>query len=180
MNTQPRIYLAGPDIFYPDVQERYARLKRLCAEVGLLGVAPPDGMEFAIELTPECAAKIRQHDISLLKNCDAVLANVSPYLGLEPDSGTAYEMGYAAALGLPVIGYALDGMLTHERAALAGRPIGPDGREPQEGLLLENFGLTANLMLAGAHDCVCLPGASVEGVLRAALLRLERALHCER
>ncbi len=176
MNPRPRIYLAGPDIFYPNAEALYARLKQLCEEAGLVGLAPPDGMAFPIELTHECAAKIRLHDLRHLQNCEGVLANVSPYLGLEPDSGTAYEMGYAAALGLPVIGYTFDGLLTHERAARAGRPIGPDGREAQEGLLLENFGLVANLMLAGGHDCVCMPGASQEDVLREAIARMSRLL----
>lgn len=176
MKALPRIYLAGPDIFYPDVDERYARLKQLCSDVGLFGVAPPDGVDFPVELTYACAAKIRRHDLKLLRSCAGVLANVSPYLGLEPDSGTAYEMGYAAALGLPIVGYTFDGLLTHERAAQAGRPIGPDGREAKEGLLLENFGLTANLMLAAGHECVCLPGAQDETVIREALRRLERTL----
>lgn len=158
---RPRIYLAGPDLFYPDADQRYARLKAICAERGLDGVAPTDGQHFPIEPTTDGARRLRRHDLATLQSCDAVLANITPFNGLEPDSGTAYEMGFAAACGMPVAAYCLDGQDTHLRALRAGRLIDTDGRD-DEGLLVENFGLAANLMLCAAHATFFNPDGSAE------------------
>jgi nucleoside 2-deoxyribosyltransferase len=148
----PRIYLAGPDLFYRDAAARYARLKVLCARHGLLGVAPTDGQEaLQIEPTPECARRIYRHDIETLRNCVAVLANLNPFHGpMEPDSGTAYEVGYAAARGLLVVSYCEDGRTVRDRTLHAGHLIGADGRD-DDGLLVEDFGLPGNLMLCAEH-----------------------------
>ncbi|CAJ0806498.1 MULTISPECIES: nucleoside 2-deoxyribosyltransferase [Ralstonia] len=149
-HTMPRIYLAGPDLFFPDAEARYDALKDLCARYGLEGVAPTDGQTFPIEPTAACARRIREHDLSQLRSADAVLANITPFNGLEPDSGTAYEIGFAAALGMPVVAYCLDGLDTRTRTLRAGRLLNVHGRD-DEGLLVENFGLHANLMLCAEH-----------------------------
>ena len=65
-HTMPRIYLAGPDLFFPDAEARYDALKDLCARYGLEGVAPTDGQTFPIEPTAACARRIREHDLSQL------------------------------------------------------------------------------------------------------------------
>ena len=41
--TPPRVYLAGPDIFFRDSAAIYERLKAACAQYGLQGVEPSDG-----------------------------------------------------------------------------------------------------------------------------------------
>ena len=159
----PRIYLAGPDLFYPDAPDRYERLKALCRHHGLEGVAPTDGMDAsAIECTPNGAITVYRHDLALLQSCDGVLANISPYGGpLDADSGTAYEMGYAAAWGMPVVAYCIDGLTTRERTLRAGRLIDASGRD-DEGLLVEDFGLSANLMLCAEHPTFPTPDLAVE------------------
>ena len=48
---------------------------------------------------------IYEGDILALKTCDVVLAVLD---GLEVDAGVAYEMGYAKALGKPIIGLRTD------------------------------------------------------------------------
>ena len=159
----PRIYLAGPDLFYPNAQARYARLKALCAEHGLEGVAPTDGQPTTLTVTHDSngARLLYRHDIALLRACDGVLANITPFNGLEPDAGTAYEIGFAAALGLPICTYCLDGMDTLQRAWQSGRLIDQDGRD-DDGLLVENFGLPANLMLCAEHSSFPDPEKAVE------------------
>ncbi|MGC8732430.1 MAG: nucleoside 2-deoxyribosyltransferase, partial [Halothiobacillaceae bacterium] len=55
----PRIYLAGPDLFYPDAMDRYARLKALCESYGVIGVSPLDGSEHIVasgDFSPRTAA----------------------------------------------------------------------------------------------------------------------------
>ena len=49
--------------------------------------------------------KIYEEDISVLKACDVVVAILD---GVEVNSGVAFEMGYAVALGKPVIGLKTD------------------------------------------------------------------------
>lgn len=164
MTHKPRIYLAGPDLFYPDAGQRYARLKVMCAQHGLQGIAPTDGAPTTLSCSPDAngARLLYRHDIDLLQTCDGVLANISPYGGpLDADSGTAYEMGYAAACGLPVVAYCTDGLTTRERTLQAGRLIDASGRD-DEGLLVEDFGLSANLMLCAEHPTFPTPDLAAE------------------
>ena len=60
---------------------------------------------FIHEGTPEEKQKIYEEDISTLKACDVVVAILD---GVEVDSGVAFEMGYAVAIGKPVIGLKTD------------------------------------------------------------------------
>lgn len=155
---KPRVYLAGPDLFFPDAEERYSRLKAMCTAHGLDGVAPTDGQTFPIERTLECARRIRHHDLATMHSCDAVLANITPFLGLEPDSGTSYEMGDADAHGMPVASYCTDGLDTARRAERLGRDLNliPACVD------VEDFGLYANLMLCAAHPAFETPDQAVE------------------
>lgn len=157
----PRIYLAGPDVFRPDAIERGARLKRLCAEHGLEGLYPLDN-RLPPGLTPAAAARwILEANIALLRSADAVLANLEPFRGLEPDSGTVFEVGMAVALGKPV--WACFDPAGDLRAQV---PHGADGRDAR-GWLVEDFGLPRNLMLACSwtgYDAT--PEAALAGLAR--------------
>ena len=155
----PRVYLAGPDLFFSDAERRYAALKSLCADHGLVGVAPTDGAP-SVDPIPNGAILLYRHDIALLESCHAVLANITPLSALEPDSGTAYEIGYAAAIGLPVATYCLDGLDTRQRALRAGGLINAAGRD-SNGSLVEDFGLHANLMLCAEHPSFQFPTHAV-------------------
>ena len=137
----PRIYLAGPDLFFFDAAFRYELLKKQCALRGFVGVAPVEAEDGPIERTPEGARKIMHRNIALLAQCDGVLANLIPFHGLEADSGTCFEVGYAYARGMPIAAYTIDPRTMLERASLAHLT---DGTTP------EDFGLPVNLMLGGA------------------------------
>jgi nucleoside 2-deoxyribosyltransferase len=100
-----------------------------------------------------------------------VLANLNPFRGCEPDSGTCVEVGFALALGKPVTGYLEGTESTVERVGRVqgGVDVGADGRpRDHEGLLIEDFGLPLNLMLA-------VPVRLVAGGLPAALAALSQA-----
>lgn len=146
-----RLYLAGPDVFRPDAGEWFAEARRLCAEFGHTALVPLDNEETT-------AAGIFDANIELLRSADAVLANLNPFRGMEPDSGTCVEVGFALALGKPVIGYLADTRPLLERVA-GGRPT------DEAGMHVENFGLPLNLMLA-------VPARLVAGGLREALAAL--------
>ena len=139
---KPRIYLAGFDVFRTDAVAHGQYLKTLCEAQGLLGLYPFDN-EVSQGLPPaETAALICTANIAMIKGCDAVLANLDPFRGAEPDSGTAFEVGMAVALAKPVWVYfketgTLREQITHDA----------NGVDAQ-GFMVEDFGLPRNLMLA--------------------------------
>jgi len=149
--TRPRIYLAGPDLFFADSQVRYDRLRSACDHEGLDAVAPVDGLELHTEGPLTAAEQIYQHDMSLLRRCDAVLVNLSPFRGAEPDSGSVFEAAFATAIGKPVAGWIGDYWDTVERTAVL-RKVYRDGkgriRDKLDDGFVEDFGLPLNLMLS--------------------------------
>jgi nucleoside 2-deoxyribosyltransferase len=149
-----RVYLAGPDVFRPDVKAWAAAARARLAEHGLQALIPIDGQEFT-------AGGIYRANLEMIRSADVVLANLNPFRGNEPDSGTCFEVGFAAAHGKPVIAYLSDGRAQKDK-------LGQAGSEPpvdSAGLQVENFGLPINLMLA-------IPCLMVIGDLDAAVAEL--------
>lgn len=153
------IYLAGPDIFRPDVEAWAESARALCHRYGFEPLLPIDHGETE-------AARIFEANVAMIRGAQAVVANLDPFRGAEPDSGTAFELGYAMALGKMVRGYVTRFDSVARRAELAeGRPnlLSPAGiLADSRGMRIENFGLPCNLMLA-------IPAAVVEGGLEACL-----------
>ena len=135
-----KVYLAGPDVFYPDSTRRRDHLIACCKKHGFEGIYPGDN-----DIDPPIAEVIRTANMEMIADCDYVIANLSPFRGFEPDSGTVFEVGYATALGKKVVGYSND-----------LRPMVERLREYQEleqgstvdnnGAFIENFDLPNNLM----------------------------------
>ena len=149
-----KVYLAGPGIFRPDAAEYGAMLKDLCEHYGLKGLFPLDS-EVRGNNPRELAATIRAANIRMLEQSDYVIADLSPFRGPEPDSGTVWEIGYAAALGKPVLGYSSD---RREQRAKTVDILGlqANATTDREGQRIEDFGLSHNLMFAHVvgHDSV--------------------------
>lgn len=143
--TPPTVYLAGPEVFFPDVEAMAARLKALCAAHGLTGLFPTDAERPADDTTP-LARAIYLGNVDLIDPSDAVIADISPFRGAGMDPGTAWEIGYAIARNLPVFAYSHDLRPYAERVGPAGQ--GPRGPIDGDGLLIEDFGLVENLMIA--------------------------------
>ena len=106
---RPCIYLAGPDVFLPDRDRIFAALKAHCARLGLAGVAPTDApLALAASASDDARAQaIYEGNVALIRASDGVIANLASFRGQEPDAGTVFEVGFAVALGLPVVGYAV-------------------------------------------------------------------------
>lgn len=156
-----KAYLAGPDVFRPDAPQWAERARALCLAHGVEALIPTDGV-------CTTAAGIYAHNIELIRSADVVLANLDSFRGAEPDSGTCFEVGFAVACGKPVIGYLSAAGEIPERVARW------QGQAPQaqagvtydrDGWMVEDFGLSANLMLA-------VPARMVGGGLAAALAAL--------
>lgn len=140
------IYFAGPDIFRPDAQAWAHEVRRLCTERGHIALIPLE-IEYKVS-SPEV---IFRDNIALLQTADVIIANLNPFRGAEPDSGTCVEVGYALALGKRVIGYVATGEALAERVArLQNLPLTEQGGQLRDfdGFGVEDFGLPLNLMLA--------------------------------
>ncbi len=94
-----KIYLAGPDIFRPDSQQWAEQARELCRRYGFEPLTPTDPPATG---NP---SEIFQANISLIRKAQIVVANLNPFRGTEPDSGTCFELGYAAGLGKRLFGY---------------------------------------------------------------------------
>lgn len=155
-----KIYLAGPDVFRQDAEAWADSARALCRRYGFEPLLPTDHGEVAPD-------QIFQANIDLIRKAQIVAANLDPFRGPEPDPGTAFEMGYALALGKKVCGYVTKLETTLQRVASAGCQALPGNNEcdnplDKNGMLIENFGLPCNLMLA-------IPTKIVEGGLEGCL-----------
>lgn len=158
--TNMKIYLAGFDVFRQNALDFSLTLKACCADHGYIGMFPMDNIAPAHLIGPPLADWIFRANTDLIRTADIVMANLNPFRGREADSGTAFEVGYAHALGLPVWGYLSDDRPMVDKLE---KTAGPDGAWiDSDGLLIENFGLPVNLMLAcsarlirgDAFDCI--------------------------
>ncbi len=152
---RPRVYLAGPDIFRPDHPAVFRELKRLCSACGLEGVAPSDAeLDLAGAVgDDEEARRIYQGNVDLIRGCGGVIANLQCFRGLEPDSGTVFEVGFAIALGKPVVAYGVP-VGSYADRVRAARPCHTDAngvlRDQADGTEVEGRGQRLNLMLTGS------------------------------
>jgi nucleoside 2-deoxyribosyltransferase len=146
-----RAYLAGPDIFLPDAETWAGRKKSVCARYGLTGVSPLDEMPDAASEwagLPEWQCIAQRNEV-LIRSCDLMIANLTPFRGPSADVGTVYEVGFMRALGRPVFGYATTAVGFTQRTLNFARAVrAPNGTwRDAEGLLIEQFGLFDNLMI---------------------------------
>jgi nucleoside 2-deoxyribosyltransferase len=149
--TSHRIYLAGPEVFLPDALEVGARKCALCAAHGFEGVFPLDGgLDLAGLGRQEQARAISAANEGLMRGCDLLIANLTPFRGVSMDCGTAFEVGFMRALGRPVLGYtnvAADYRARSEAYRRAAPGL-PDADGP--GIEIEDFDGAENLMIEAA------------------------------
>src|SRR6476646_10390537 len=150
-----RIYLAGPEVFLANACEIGARKRAICERHGLIGVFPVDEEDACDPTLPlaEQGLAISRAIERVMRDCDAMIVNLTPFRGPSADVGSAYEMGFMRALGRPIFAYTNDARPFFDRvAASCGgtvrvRPTGE--HEDPDGMAIEPFGLHDNLMLAG-------------------------------
>lgn len=153
----PRVYLAGPDVFFPDAEAWAEHRKAICAGHGLVAVSPLDALaEEAADWSalPEWQ-RIAWRNEAHIRGCDAVIANLTPFRGPSADCGTVYEVGFARALGRAVFGYTNCTAPFAQRAldyarAHGGAVASPEGAwRDADSLLIEEFRRFDNLMIEG-------------------------------
>lgn len=154
MSPKPKAYLAGPAVFHPAAKALLDYLAEMCGQHGLEGVPPFEPDAGQLQLPPaELAAAIRRGNVERIRACDVVVACVSPFRGPGACPGTTWEMGFAEALGKPVVAWSEDSRPYIERVP---HDRDEDGRSfcRQHGMLVEDFGLAENLMYAAVPDGV--------------------------
>ena len=141
-----KIYLAGPDVFEPDAISIGEELKTLASEHGFIGLFPLDNVISTQGTSHEVARAIRDANIKLIESADIVMANLNPFRGMEPDSGTVFEVGFATARGKEVYCYAADcrEMIARIREK---QQLGDSATLCQDGKAIEDFQLSHNLMM---------------------------------
>jgi nucleoside 2-deoxyribosyltransferase len=149
-----RIYLAGPDVFLPDAAAFAEAKCRLCDQYDFVGVSPfENGVDVATLPRHVAALQISAANEAMIRGCDLLIANLTPFRGPSADVGTVYEMGFARALGMPVLAYTnvAGNLLDRTRQAL-----GTEIAERASGQFVDSFGMAIedfdcvdNLMLVG-------------------------------
>jgi nucleoside 2-deoxyribosyltransferase len=151
------LYLAGPEVFLPDAVAVVDEQRRICRALGLVPISPLDKGDGPGDQSLSRQDRIFAGNIALIEAADAIVANIAPFRGPDPDAGTAFEVGFAHALGKPVYLWAEDRSTSAERVAAHHGPLHTraDGMlADPDGLMVEDFGGPVNLMLVSPATVV--------------------------
>jgi len=161
-----KIYIAGPDVFEKDSIAIGKELVALCKKYGYEGLYPLDNVVDFSQEKHKIAQDIFDANVAMIQKADIIIANLNPFRGKEPDSGTVWECGYAYGLGKEVYGY----IETKEEYI---KRFGSDEKFERDGYfvddkerLIEDFAHPLNLMIA------CSVKEIVEGGFEDVLKRL--------
>jgi nucleoside 2-deoxyribosyltransferase len=138
---KPSVYFAGPDVFRLQARDIGLMLKDRAQENGLIGLYPLDNEVDNNLSRKERARRVYNGNLGMIRMADAIVANVCDFRGKDVDSGTAFEIGFAVALGKPVFMYIND--IRSLRNKISHYEDGYD----ENCLFVEDFGLPVNLML---------------------------------
>ena len=151
-----KVYLAGPEVFLPNAREQLDIKIALTRAAGLIPVSPGD---FIIPPKPtkrEFGRAISEIDERMMDSADAIIANLTPYHGINADTGTCYELGYMCAQGKHAFAY------TNVADDLRTRTVGyyqgdvhtdASGRlRGADGLAVEDVDMADNLMMQGGVE----------------------------
>jgi nucleoside 2-deoxyribosyltransferase len=146
-----QVYLAGPDVFLPDAVAIGRQKADICARHGLKGLYPLDN---AVDLSAAGASlAIFRANEAMMDAADAIIANLTPFRGAGADPGTVYELGYAAGRGKLCLGYSNDPAVYADRVRRNTGVTSHNGHlVDADGLTVEDFGLSDNLMMMHALD----------------------------
>jgi nucleoside 2-deoxyribosyltransferase len=111
----------------------------------LRGLYPLDAAVPSITDPGDRARWIYEVNLGAIRQTDIVPANANDFRGMgEPDSGAAFEIGFAVATGKPVWVYTMDRRQSRERMPSA---VTENGLLCEKGFFVEDFGLPMNCVL---------------------------------
>ncbi len=102
MKGKFKVYVAGP-LCNEEERRAVEKIDLICKEMGLDTFLPH--RDAGLWKEGKGFGEIAKKDIAGFKNCKLVVANLN---GFNVGAGTAWEMGYAHAKGIPVIGIKTD------------------------------------------------------------------------
>ena len=112
MTESPKVYVAGP-LFTPGQRALLEDIDALCREVGFATYLPH--RDAGVFDRDGDSRPFFEGDLRALEEAALVVAVLD---GCDVDSGTAWEMGYAYALGRPLLGYLTDVRIARPRAQI--------------------------------------------------------------
>ncbi len=143
-----KIYIAGPDVFETDSIEIGKRLVQMCKKYGYEGLYPLDNVVDFSQNKHKTAQDIFDANIVMIQKADIIIANLNPFRGKEPDSGTVFECGYAYGLEKEVYGY-MSRTCNYIETFKQDEKFVKDGYFcDKKERLIEDFDYPLNLMLA--------------------------------
>lgn len=142
-----KIYLAGPDVFLPNAIEVGKIKKDICDKYGFTGCFPFDNeIKTQNKNVSEIAFLISKANETLIRSCDIIVANLTPFRSPSADVGTIYEIGFGKALGKKCYGYSNTNILFNQRVKSY---LNITKNTDTNGMAIENFELIDNLMIDG-------------------------------
>ena len=141
-----KVYLAGPDVFYPNAIELGNEYIKIAKGKGLIGLFPLDNKVDINNINPDLS--IYKFNKELIDSADYIVANLNDFRGNEPDSGTVWEVAYAIGTGKKVVAYMTNTKAIVDRIKEKEKVTEKNGYiYDKNGLVIENFGNPLNLML---------------------------------
>jgi nucleoside 2-deoxyribosyltransferase len=152
-------YIAGPDVFFTNADSHFHYISEKLAVHGLRARIPVDGgLSKGAPMNQETALAICQGNYQLIRQCPVMLANLNPFRGMDPDSGTCAEVGYAKAMGKVIVAYtdSPEPYAERVRRNYGSHVDEASGLEvdDRDSCLIENFNLPCNLMLTFGTNLV--------------------------
>jgi nucleoside 2-deoxyribosyltransferase len=141
-----KIYIAGPDVFERNSLELGDKYTKLCSQYGYCGLYPLDNQIDFNQEKKKIALEIFLANKQLIDESDIVVANLNSFRGMEADSGTVWECGYAYAKEKKVYAY----MESKRDYIKQFRDTKEENGSywDNEDRLIEDFNLPINLMIA--------------------------------
>jgi nucleoside 2-deoxyribosyltransferase len=99
------LYIGGPDAAMPEGHKRLADKRLLCQEAGFVPVMSNDGVLVETDPSEAMAREIYADRVRRLRLADAAILNLTPWRGPGCHAGAAFEAGFLAGLGKPVLAY---------------------------------------------------------------------------
>lgn len=150
-----KVYIAGPEVFLKD-NDVLARKRDMCMEYGFEPLLPfvasrsDDNIKEWYGQNSVAgrvqAGYIYANNTHFIDECDALIANLTPFRGPSADVGTVFEIGYAKGKNKIILAY------TNTTFEYAKRVRGQLGLALStcidwDGIEIEDFGLVDNLMV---------------------------------
>lgn len=179
-----KIYLAGPDVFYQCDLESGQKKIDYCKSLGAEGIYPsfllPEGL-FTDKYSKIEKRKIINQQCKLgIMEADIIIANLTPFRGYEMDSGTAFEVGFADALGKIIYGYSnISDTYLERMQKITGTYQDSQGAwRDKNNHVIENFDITENCMIGESCKIIYQPSAKEQlKIEKDPLFMFKKAIH---